>query len=503
MKNESDIKADILAAEDRGETTGLMEPLLIGETSRHRAALTDLAVELAQKTAGFRRSLPESLLTSLAGLVRAMNCYYSNLIEGHDTHPVDIERALKNDYSKDSRKRDLQLEARAHITVQEWIDGGGLKGRALTGDGIREIHRRFCELLPEDLLWVEDPETKERAKVVPGELRRKDVMVGSHVAVSPGAIPRFLARFEEVYSHLSRTDAILGAAAAHHRLVWIHPFLDGNGRVARLMSHAMLLETLDTGAVWSVARGLARNVDAYKSHLADCDSPRRNDLDGRGALSEEALSRFANFFLSMCIDQVTFMEGLMQPEKLRTRILSWAEEEIKLGVLPAKSGNILEAILYRGELPRADAAAAVGATDRHARRIVSALTERGVLTADGARAPLRLVFPATLASRWMPGLFPERVFPAARRGRELTFPDPDARYIFNREVVIFWGKDGDTRIRCEISEEALDDHFGGDRKDELKAFLAHQSEIEEIARRKYLADQLERDGSVLIHTNEL
>jgi hypothetical protein len=156
--------------------------------------------------------------------------------------------------------------------------------------------------------------------------------------------------------------------------------------------------------VWSVARGLARNVDAYKSHLADCDRPRRNDLDGRGTLSEEALLRFANFFLSMCIEQVKFMEGLMQPDNLRTRILSWAEEEIKLRALPAKSGSILEAILYRGELPRADAAAAVSATECHTRRIVSALTERCVLTADGTRGPLRLVFPATLASYWMPGL---------------------------------------------------------------------------------------------------
>jgi Fic family protein len=110
-----------------------MEPLLVGEGSRHRGALTDLALELAQKSSGFRRSLPESLLASLADLVRAVNCYYSNLIEGHDTHPVDIERALKNDYSKDARKRDLQLEAKAHITVQKWIDDGGLKnglGRA-------------------------------------------------------------------------------------------------------------------------------------------------------------------------------------------------------------------------------------------------------------------------------------------------------------------------------------------------------------------------------------
>src|ERR1700684_365283 len=177
------MKADIKAA-DRGELVSLMEPLLIGDGSRHRGEITDLALELSQKAAGFRHSLPESLLASLADLVRAMNCYYSNLIEGHYTHPVDIERALKNEYSSDARKRDLQLEAKAHIAVQKWIDDGGLRGRAVTSDGIREVHRRFCALLPEDLLWVEDPETKERVRVVAGELRRRDVRVGAHVAVS-------------------------------------------------------------------------------------------------------------------------------------------------------------------------------------------------------------------------------------------------------------------------------------------------------------------------------
>src|SRR5471032_2186729 len=154
------MEADIKPA-DRGELVSVMEPLLIGDGSRPRGAITDLALDLAQKSAGFRRSLPSSLLASLADLVRATNCYYSNLIEGHDTHPVDIERALKNDYSKDARKRDLQLEAKAHIDVQKWIDGGGLKtGPAIKAEAICEIHRRFCELLPEDMLWVEDPVTK-------------------------------------------------------------------------------------------------------------------------------------------------------------------------------------------------------------------------------------------------------------------------------------------------------------------------------------------------------
>jgi len=165
---------------------------------------------------------------------------------------------------------------------------------------------------------------------------------------------------------------------------------------------------LDTGGIWSVARGLARNVVEYKSHLAHCDQRRRNDLDGRGNLSEEALAAFTRFFLELCIDQVKFMEDLVQPDRLRTRILMWSEEEIPLGHFPPKSGNILEAVPYRGELPRGDAATVVGTGDRQARRTVSTLVDKGVLKSASARAPLRLAFPAALASRWMPGLFPER-----------------------------------------------------------------------------------------------
>jgi Fic family protein len=403
-----DMKEDINAAQDRGEDTALMEPLLIGETSRHRGPLTDLAVDLVAKAAGFRRSLPEGMQAGLADLVRAMNCYYSNLIEGHDTHPVDIERALRNDYSSDPRKRDLQLEARAHIEVQAWIDAGGIEGRAVSSAGLLEVHRRFCERLPQELLKVEDPRTGARLDLVPGALRDRDVMVGRHLAVSPGAVPRFLERFERVYGRPGRTDAILSVAAAHHRLLWIHPFLDGNGRVVRLMSHAMLLEQLGTGGVWSVARGLARRVADYKTHLARCDLPRRNDLDGRGALSEEALADFTRFFLETCIDQVEFMESLVQPGRLRARVLLWAEEEVRVGALPAKAGRVLEALLYRGELPRGDLADLLGTTSRHARRIVAALADRGVLRSESPRAPLRLGFPAALAARWMPGLFPEQ-----------------------------------------------------------------------------------------------
>ncbi|MBU0656212.1 MAG: Fic family protein [Gammaproteobacteria bacterium] len=402
-----DMKADKIA-EDRGEAIGMMEPLLISTTSRFRPELADLTLELTAKSTALRKSLPEGIVRALSDLVRSMNCYYSNLIEGHDTHPIDIERALNEDYSTDPQKRDLQLEAKAHIAVQQWIDADGLNGRVTSGEGILETHRRFCEQLPDELLWVKNPDSGKLEQLIPGELRQRDVIVGRHIAISPGALPRFMERFQAAYRKLGKVDAIVAAACAHHRLLWMHPFMDGNGRVARLMSYAMLREALDTGGIWSVARGLARNEARYKSLLAQCDLPRRNDLDGRGNLSEEALAQFAIFFLETCIDQVDFMETLVNPKGLRDRILIWTEEEIRAGRLPPKSGTVLEAILYRGELPRGEIAGLLGTGDRNARRVTSALLERGVLAAESTRAPLRLNFPATLAGRWMPGLFPER-----------------------------------------------------------------------------------------------
>ncbi len=401
---------DIIAVEDRGESITQMEPLLISQSSRHRPKLTDLALELASHSSGFRNSLPKGVLAPLSDLVRSMNCYYSNLIEGHNTHPIDIERSLKNDYSNNPKKRNLQLEAKAHVSVQQWIDMGGLLGKAGTQEGICQIHQRFTELLPDELLWVTRINSDERVKMVPGKIRGCDVKVGNHIAISPGAVPRFLRKFTAVYNNtLGKAEIIIATAAAHHRLLWIHPFLDGNGRVARLMSHAMLLEALDTGGIWSIARGLARNVSIYKEYLANCDLLRRNDLDGRGNLSEEALALFTSFFLETCLDQVRFMETLMEPNKLRQRILLWAEEEMRAGSLPAKSGSILEALLYRGELSRHDIAEILNVGDRQARRVIAALSDTNIVVSDNSRAPIKLAFPASLASRWLPGLFPENI----------------------------------------------------------------------------------------------
>ena len=391
---------------DLGESIAMMEPLLFSQGSRHRRELNDLVLELVKKSSAVSARLPEKVLSALGTLVRSLNCYYSNLIDGHRTHIADIERAINNNYSSDPATRDLQLEAKSHLQVQHWVENHISTRKFPTTETLCEIHRQFFGSLPESFRWTTMPDSDERHLVIPGYLRVHHVQVGRHLSISSGAVPRFMQRFEQVYCELGVTDTLLALAAAHHRLVWIHPFPDGNGRVARLMSDAMLRSALATGGVWTVSRGLARNNTVYKSLLANCDMSRRNDRDGRGTLSEEALADLTEFFLATCIDQIQFMERLIEPERLRTRIAIWAETEIRSGALPSKSGIVLEAVLARGALPRSDAVSLLGVSERQARRITSALIRTGALSAKTSRAPLTLAFPSKLAADWLPGILP-------------------------------------------------------------------------------------------------
>jgi Fic family protein len=404
-------KKEEQAPRDDGEDVSRMEPMRISEECNARAELTDLVLDLSKRSSAFRAGLPKGLADPLADFVRSMNCYYSNLIENRATLPINIERALNNDFSKNKEKRNLQLEAKAHIEVQRWIDKGGLETKEMTAAGVKEIHRRFTVLLPEELRWVKDSETGKRRPVVPGKWRDHDVAVGEHVPVSPGAIPRFMRRFEDRYSNLGSFEAILAAGPAHHRLVYIHPFGDGNGRVTRLMSYATLRRTLDTAGLWSVARGLARRKDEYMDHLEECDQIRRGDRDGRGHLGEAALSSFAKFFLEICIDQVNFMEGLMQPAAFRDRIMRWAEEQVGFGTIPSKGSRVLDAILFKGSLPRNEVAEVLNQSERTANYVTQALVKHGIISSDGSRSPWRIAFPAKLAGRLMPGMFPREAVP--------------------------------------------------------------------------------------------
>ena len=371
--------------------------------------LENLAFDLAREASELSGQLHPTVRMSVAELVRSMNCYYSNLIEGHNTHPRDIDRALAADYSAAPHRRDLQLEARAHIEVQRMIDARADFPRPPASRAFIEwTHREFCSRLPESLLTVENPDTHERLQVVPGELRRRGVAVGRHVPPPGEDLPAFLDRFEHAYSseRLTKPRQAIAAAAAHHRLLWVHPFLDGNGRVTRLMSHAMLLDLGVGSALWSISRGLARRSADYKRLLMAADEPRKGDLDGRGALSQSALIDFCAFFLECCLDQVRYMRELLEPSELQRRIELYVRDEEDAERLPRRSFALLREALLSGDLDRGRVPRLLDVSERTARRVISALVEKKLLVSESHKAPLRLGFPIDVIERWFPRLYP-------------------------------------------------------------------------------------------------
>ncbi len=372
-------------------------------------ALEDMAFDLISNANALAGQIHPVVTESVGNLVRSMNCYYSNLIEGHDTHPRDIDRALHKDYSTEPRKRALQLEAVAHIEVQKAIDEGvDPKDFPASSAYAIWLHREFCRRLPDELLWVEDPETTRRIRLTPGALRDGEVVVGRHLPPPAVTLPEFLQRFEHVYSpqNLSKVRQVTAVAAAHHRFLWIHPFYDGNGRVARLMSHALLRRLGVGNSLWSVARGLARNVGDYKALLMAADDSRRGDLDGRGNLSQAALDNFCRFFLRVSNDQVTYMSSILQPSELLRRMEIYVEDETRAGRLPKGSFPLLREALLAGEFERGLAPSLTGYKERMARTVVSKLLDAGLLVSPSHVARLRLGFPLPVVERWFPALYP-------------------------------------------------------------------------------------------------
>jgi len=393
------------------EHTSQMEPLL---PSDRDGELEKGAIEIIRKSAEISGMLHPITRHSVKELLRSMNCYYSNLIEGHNTHPIDIERALKDEYSDDPAKRALQLESRAHIEVQIRLE------RRLRQDpnfNISDasflcwIHKEFYERLPQEFRVIKG-KGGLKDTVVPGELRKRDVRVGMHVPPRPDRIERFLERFAEVYEpkNQNHIQKLIMAAASHHRLLWIHPFLDGNGRVARLYTDAYLSRAkVDGHGLWAVARGLARHRDEYLAELTRGDGFRQNDWDGRGNLSDSGLTSFCRFFLDTSLDQVTFMTGLLELDGLLERINGYVEYQANVGSLRPEAKYLLREALLRGEVPRGEASRITGLSERTARKLLRELLDRGLLVAVSPKTPVRMGFPVHAIGYYFPRLYPEGV----------------------------------------------------------------------------------------------
>lgn len=380
-----------------------MEPLLAKAHDLSRAATL-----LAGKHAP-----PE-----LRSLLRSMNSYYTNRIEGQHTRPREIDQALRKDFSKDTKLAAKQRLAVAHIDAevaleQRYADADGARALYNT-DAVQRLHQElFSRLPPEDRL------TDEGEPIVPGQLRQREVRVGEHVAPAFASVPAFLQRWGSYYGTVRRGEAALVAmACAHQRLGWIHPFVDGNGRVMRLHTHTLLAALGYTGGLWSPLRGFARSTERYSALLADADSQRRGDLDGRGNLSQQALMAWADYVLDVCLDQVTFMASMLDFETLVARLeacLVFEATVEKSGVRQESLRGLHYLFLSGDEMARGDFKAMLALGDRSATDALGALVKRGLLRSDSPQGKVRFGLPQHALRFMFPSLWPEAEADAASR----------------------------------------------------------------------------------------
>lgn len=376
--------------------------------------IADLVAELSSKSSALGHRLHPKTASNLAQLVRVMNCYYSNLIEGHNTRPKDIERALQGDFNDDVDRKNLQMEAAAHVRVQAEVDRLAVAGELLepaSNEFLLWLHREFYKDAPKETLTVKSQ--SRSFEMTAGAWRASpehDVVVGRHIPPSSSRVSAFMSYFEQQFTLETAGPAakIIAIPISHHRFNYIHPFPDGNGRVSRLMSHAMTWRAgIAAHALWSVSRGLARGIESrseYKAQMDNADSPRQGDLDGRGNLSLKSLVEFVDWFLRVCLDQITFMQSLFDLEDLSRRLERLVSTDRKL---KPEAYSLLRESFLRGQIERGEASRITGLPERSARRVLNELVSHGLLASDSPKTPVSLRFPADYLEVLFPKLYPE------------------------------------------------------------------------------------------------
>ncbi len=336
-------------------------------------------------------------------LVRSMNSYYSNRIEGQGTHPFNIEKALKQDFSQQPDIAKLQRIAVAHIDAERALEARVKAGEsALASDFLIEAHAALYNRLSEADRTIEAGHV-----IIPGKIRDSSVQVGRHIPPVAASIPAFLARMDDVYAKpLGWDQQLIVIACLHHRATWVHPFEDGNGRAARLQSHCALWQL--SNGLWSPSRGLARARQDYYAHLMNADAPRRGDLDGRGNLSAAGLNEWIKFFLTVCEDQVLYMTKMLELDAMKRRIEALItfraahNKQIRpQAILP------LYHLFAAGPVTRGEFAQMTGLGERTARSLISQLLATQLLVSDTPLGPVRFGLPLDALQFLLPELYPE------------------------------------------------------------------------------------------------
>jgi len=375
--------------------------------------LQDKIVELIRADAALSTAVPESLRQSLTYLLRMVNSYYSNKIEGNPTLPAAVLRAQELSADKSDSKDIAEILRNAEVQTKLAL-GNIDPDYVCTRPFLEDMHRRFFEGLPDGFLEVRNPDTGETMQLVPGVIRETGVRVGEHIPPLAQELAGYLEWFAQVYQpkRLYGLNRVLAAAAAHHRLMYIHPFLDGNGRVGRLFGDCYMRCAGFPGCgFWSMSRGFGRNTAAYYAALNRADMSRQGDFDGRGILSDAGLLDFTSYFVDVALDQVNYFTGLLDLKPLLQRIDVYFATRVKggyitssgeaLGPLDERCVDVYKKLLADGPQPRSALAKITGGGENTLRAILRVMTAEGLI-----QMPKKGEVAIALSSASIPVLFP-------------------------------------------------------------------------------------------------
>ncbi|MFH1983399.1 MAG: Fic family protein [Pseudomonadota bacterium] len=388
----------------------VLAPVMPGKKSS--GPLKDMAQEIIAASARLEGRVARETAEALGDRLRLVNSYYSNLIEGHKTTIPEIESALKNKFDLNPEKQYAQELCAAHVQVEKQFMqrvAAAPCPNVCDRQFLCDLHAGFYSHLPDAHLYTHTGGGFTRFPVNPGRLRDVDVSVDGRSMHGPNcqSLPSLLDEFARAYSpdRFHGDDRLVAMAASHHRLTWIHPFRDGNGRVTRLFSGLYLaVSGINKGNLWSLSRGLSRNKKQYMFELWATDSP---DSARPHLFNEDLLADFCEFFFNICLDQIGFMEKLLRLDQIEARIDWYVENRRQQSTQPIRpeAAKLLRAVFMRGAIARGKASDILNMSERSARRAVSALLNEGLLRSKSHRAPLTIGLPLSVLPFYFPDLY--------------------------------------------------------------------------------------------------
>lgn len=219
--------------------------------------------------------VPPYVFVQLKNIFQILESLGSARIEGNNTTLAEfVEKIIEDPERKIRNEKDREID-----NIEKaigFIEGNVTKETKFDRALISEIHK----ILVEGLTF---PPRGEGARY-PGQLRPINVNIekSSHVPPEALKVPEYFEELMEFINQpLSTQYHLLAVAISHHRMVWIHPFDNGNGRLVRMFTYAFLIKQgfqvkdyriLNPTAIFCMDR------DEYYRMLSLADSGKEEDV---------------------------------------------------------------------------------------------------------------------------------------------------------------------------------------------------------------------------------